>query len=233
MDINEVKAFITENAEKDEVKSFVGELSTISPEKFEKYISETEEGKKLFESKTDGARTQASKTAEARIQKELEAKYKQQLSDEISKLNKGETPSEREAREAKQIAVEERNLRLKSELSGSILDYAYNSDMKQIGTIFADVAKNLLDPTKVAGSGVLLEYLDKINKAYKDDLQEAIKKVKGASASTPAGGDTSVEPNTLDGWNKLIDEYKNDPMTWQRTWSKKYSAWCDRQSKKR
>jgi hypothetical protein len=231
MDINEIKTFVTENADKEDVKAFISEFNQVTPEKFESYITTTEEGKKVFESKVDSRVSQAAKTVEARLQKELEQKYKNQLSEEISKMNKAETPAEREAREAKQMVNEERNARITSELRSSVLDYAYNSDLKNIGVVFADVVKDLVDVKKAENGGKLLEYLERIGKSYKDDVQEAIKKIKGNNASTPNGGDNTIEPNTLESWNRLMDEC--NPATWQAIWSQKYYAWCNRRGNKK
>jgi hypothetical protein len=96
MTIAEIKAFLKENAEKEEVKAFLAEQEKpITAESAGKWL-ETEEGKKLIQPLMDKRVTEALKTyREGHYGEEV----KKAVADEIQRINPKETPEQKQIRE--------------------------------------------------------------------------------------------------------------------------------------
>ncbi|ASK24773.1 hypothetical protein BSSX_2881 [Bacillus subtilis] len=133
MNIEEIKQFLAENKDNEEVKAFVGELSAVSADKVKGFL-ETEEGKKLIQPRLDsyftkGLDTWKSNNLESLIEEELQkrnpSKTPEQI--ELEKL-RSEIERERAARNREALVNKALNVADEKQLPKGVIDYFIGED---------------------------------------------------------------------------------------------------------
>ncbi|UOQ47746.1 DUF4355 domain-containing protein [Gracilibacillus caseinilyticus] len=94
MDLEQVKKFLEENQDQEDVKSYIEGLSEVTPDRVETFL-ESDEGKKLLQPKLD---KYFSKGLETWKEKNLQ----KLVNDELNKKNPEETPEQKRIRELEQ-----------------------------------------------------------------------------------------------------------------------------------
>ncbi|MCL8470494.1 MULTISPECIES: DUF4355 domain-containing protein [Bacillus subtilis group] len=143
MNIEEIKQFLAENKDNEEVKAFVGELSAVSADKVKGFL-ETEEGKKLIQPRLDsyftkGLDTWKSNNLESLIEEELQkrnpSKTPEQI--ELEKL-RSEIERERAARNREALVNKALNVADEKQLPKGVIDYFIGEDEE---TTLANLSK--------------------------------------------------------------------------------------------
>jgi len=116
MTLEEVKKFLEDNKDKEDVKAFVGELSDVSADKVKGFL-ETEEGKRLLQPRLDQNFTKGLETWKANNLEKL-------IEDEVKKRNPEETPEQKELRKLRQEIEDERKARNRETLVNKALKIA-------------------------------------------------------------------------------------------------------------
>ncbi|MCY8844638.1 DUF4355 domain-containing protein [Bacillus halotolerans] len=143
MNIEEIKQFLDENKDNEEVKAFVGELSAVSADKVKGFL-ETEEGKRLIQPRLDsyftkGLETWKSNNLESLIEEELQkrnpSKTPEQI--ELEKL-RSEIERERAARNREALVNKALNVADEKQLPKGVIDYFIGEDEE---TTLANLSK--------------------------------------------------------------------------------------------
>ncbi|WP_413323345.1 DUF4355 domain-containing protein [Bacillus subtilis] len=143
MNIEEIKQFLAENKDNEEVKAFVGELSAVSADKVKGFL-ETEEGKRLIQPRLDsyftkGLDTWKSNNLESLIEEELQkrnpSKTPEQI--ELEKL-RSEIERERAARNREALVNKALNVADEKQLPKGVIDYFIGEDEE---TTLANLSK--------------------------------------------------------------------------------------------
>ncbi|MBR0019410.1 DUF4355 domain-containing protein [Bacillus subtilis] len=143
MNIEEIKQFLDENKDNEEVKAFVGELSAVSADKVKGFL-ETEEGKRLMQPRLDsyftkGLETWKSNNLESLIEEELQkrnpSKTPEQI--ELEKL-RSEIERERAARNREALVNKALNVADEKQLPKGVIDYFIGEDEE---TTLANLSK--------------------------------------------------------------------------------------------
>ncbi|MGG1105628.1 DUF4355 domain-containing protein [Bacillus subtilis] len=143
MNIEEIKQFLAENKDNEEVKAFIGELSAVSADKVKGFL-ETEEGKKLIQPRLDsyftkGLDTWKSNNLESLIEEELQkrnpSKTPEQI--ELEKL-RSEIERERAARNREALVNKALNVADEKQLPKGVIDYFIGEDEE---TTLANLSK--------------------------------------------------------------------------------------------
>ncbi|MBJ7897205.1 DUF4355 domain-containing protein [Bacillus atrophaeus] len=143
MNIEEIKQFLAENKDNEEVKAFVGELSAVSADKVKGFL-ETEEGKRLIQPRLDsyftkGLETWKSNNLESLIEEELQkrnpSKTPEQI--ELEKL-RSEIERERAARNREALVNKALNVADEKQLPKGVIDYFIGEDEE---TTLANLSK--------------------------------------------------------------------------------------------
>ena len=108
MTLEEIKKFLEENKDTEEVKSYLAGLSKPTPEGVKGYL-DTEEGKKILQPRLDAYFTKGLETWKEKTLPTL-------LDEEIKKKFPGETEEQKRLRKLEEELAQERQARLKSEL---------------------------------------------------------------------------------------------------------------------
>ncbi|MEC0544971.1 DUF4355 domain-containing protein [Bacillus subtilis] len=143
MNIEEIKQFLAENKDNEEVKAFVGELSAVSADKVKGFL-ETEEGKRLIQPRLDsyftkGLETWKSNNLDSLIEEELQkrnpSKTPEQI--ELEKL-RSEIERERAARNREALVNKALNVADEKQLPKGVIDYFIGEDEE---TTLANLSK--------------------------------------------------------------------------------------------
>lgn len=141
--LEEVKKFLEENKDNEEVKAFVGELSVVSADKVKGFL-ETEEGKRFIQPRLDsyftkGLDTWKSNNLESLIEEELQkrnpSKTPEQI--ELEKL-RSEIERERAARNREALVNKALNVADEKQLPKGVIDYFIGEDEE---TTLANLSK--------------------------------------------------------------------------------------------
>ncbi|KFC31091.1 DUF4355 domain-containing protein [Bacillus subtilis] len=141
--LEEVKKFLEENKDNEEVKAFVGELSAVSADKVKGFL-ETEEGKRFIQPRLDsyftkGLDTWKSNNLESLIEEELQkrnpSKTPEQI--ELEKL-RSEIERERAARNREALVNKALNVADEKQLPKGVIDYFIGEDEE---TTLANLSK--------------------------------------------------------------------------------------------
>lgn len=156
MNIEEIKQFLEQNKENEEVKAFVGELSAVSADKVKGFL-ETEEGKKLLQPRLDQHFTKSLDTwKENNLEKIVE--------DEVSKRNPSKTPEQLEVEQLRKAIEEERAARNRETLVNKALKAA---DEKKL-------PKDVIDFFIGENEDSTLENLSKLEQSFNAAVQAAV-----------------------------------------------------------
>ncbi|MFP7238132.1 DUF4355 domain-containing protein [Bacillus altitudinis] len=156
MNIEEIKQFLEQNKENEEVKAFVGELSAVSADKVKGFL-ETEEGKKLLQPRLDQHFTKGLETwKENNIGKIVE--------EEVSKRNPSKTPEQIEVEKLRKEIEAERAARNRETLVNKALKAA---DEKKL-------PKDIIDFFIGENEDSTLENLSKLEDSFNAAVQTAV-----------------------------------------------------------
>lgn len=156
MNIEEIKQFLEQNKENEEVKAFVGELSAVSADKVKGFL-ETEEGKKLLQPRLDQHFTKSLDTwKENNLEKIVE--------DEVSKRNPSKTPEQIEVEKLRKEIEAERAARNRETLVNKALKAA---DEKKL-------PKDVIDFFIGENEDSTLENLSKLEESFNAAVQAAV-----------------------------------------------------------
>ncbi|MCY7983362.1 DUF4355 domain-containing protein [Bacillus inaquosorum] len=141
--LEEVKKFLDENKDNEEVKSYLNELSAVSADKVKGFL-ETDEGKRLIQPRLDsyftkGLETWKSNNLESLIEEELQkrnpSKTPEQI--ELEKL-RSEIERERAARNREALVNKALNVADEKQLPKGVIDYFIGEDEE---TTLANLSK--------------------------------------------------------------------------------------------
>lgn len=143
MNIEEIKQFLDENKDNEEVKAFVGELSAVSADKVEGFL-ETEEGKRFIQPRLDSYFTKGLATWKANnLDSIVEEKIRERNPDkspaelEIEKLKKQIEDAEK-ARNREALVNKALNVADEKKLPKGVIDYFIGEDEE---TTLANLSK--------------------------------------------------------------------------------------------
>ncbi|MFP7454313.1 DUF4355 domain-containing protein [Bacillus safensis] len=156
MNIEEIKQFLEQNKENEEVKAFVGELSAVSADKVKGFL-ETEEGKKLLQPRLDQHFTKSLDTwKENNLEKIVE--------EEVSKRNPSKTPEQLEVEKLRKEIEAEKAARNRETLVNKALKAA---DEKKL-------PKDVIDFFIGENEDSTLENLSKLEESFNAAVQAAV-----------------------------------------------------------
>ncbi|EIL83114.1 DUF4355 domain-containing protein [Bacillus altitudinis] len=156
MNIEEIKQFLEQNKENEEVKAFVGELSAVSADKVKGFL-ETEEGKKLLQPRLDQHFTKGLATwKDNNLEKIVE--------EEVSKRNPSKTPEQLEIEKLRKDMESERNARNREKLVNTALKVA---DKKTL-------PKDVIDFFIGENEESTIENLGKLEESFNAAVQAAV-----------------------------------------------------------
>jgi polyhydroxyalkanoate synthesis regulator phasin len=177
MNLEEIKQFLSENKDQDDVKAYLGELSAVSTDKVKGFL-DTEEGKRLIQPRLDqnfnkGLETWKSNNLESIIE------------EEVKKRNPDKTPEQKKIEELEKKIQDAENARVRGELVNKAFKVA---DEKSL-------PKDVIDFFIGEDEEKTLENLTKFEQSYSAALQKAVdEKFKAGGRQVPGGekGDNSV-----------------------------------------
>lgn len=156
MNIEEIKQFLEQNKENEEVKAFVGELSAVSADKVKGFL-ETEEGKKLLQPRLDQHFTKSLDTwKENNLEKIVE--------EEVSKRNPSKTPEQLEVEKLRKEIEAEKAARNRETLVNKALKAA---DEKKL-------PKDVIDFFIGDNEDSTFENLGKLEESFNAAVQAAV-----------------------------------------------------------
>ncbi len=181
MNIEEIKQFLEQNKENEEVKAFVGELSAVSADKVKGFL-ETEEGKKLLQPRLDQHFTKGLATwKENNLEKIVE--------DEVSKRNPSKTPEQLEIEKLRKDMESERNARNREKLVNTALKVA---DKKML-------PKDVIDFFIGENEESTIENLGKLEESFNAAVQTAVDaKFKDSGREIERGNGTGNSTGNID-----------------------------------
>ncbi|KLV15363.1 DUF4355 domain-containing protein [Bacillus altitudinis] len=156
MNIEEIKQFLEQNKENEEVKAFVGELSAVSADKVKGFL-ETEEGKKLLQPRLDQHFTKGLETWKDNNLKKI-------VEEEVSKRNPSKTPEQLEIEKLRKDMESERNARNREKLVNTALKVA---DKKTL-------PKDVIDFFIGENEESTIENLGKLEESFNAAVQAAV-----------------------------------------------------------
>ncbi|MGG1696932.1 DUF4355 domain-containing protein [Bacillus zhangzhouensis] len=156
MNIEEIKQFLEQNKENEEVKAFVGELSAVSADKVKGFL-ETEEGKKVLQPRLDQHFTKGLETWKANNLEKI-------VEEEVSKRNPSKTPEQIEVEKLRKEIEAERAARNRETLVNKALKAA---DEKKL-------PKDVIDFFIGENEDSTLENLSKLEESFNSALQNAV-----------------------------------------------------------
>lgn len=181
MNIEEIKQFLEQNKENEEVKAFVGELSAVSADKVKGFL-ETEEGKKLLQPRLDQHFTKSLDTwKENNLEKIVE--------DEVSKRNPSKTPEQLEVEKLRKEIEAEKAARNRETLVNKALKAA---DEKKL-------PKDVIDFFIGENEDSTLENLSKLEESFNAAVQAAVDvKFKESGREIERGNGTGNSTGNID-----------------------------------
>ncbi|AOZ88137.1 hypothetical protein BK049_05105 [Bacillus xiamenensis] len=156
MNIEEIKQFLEQNKENEEVKAFVGELSAVSVDKVKGFL-ETEEGKKFLQPRLDQHFTKGLDTWKANNLEKI-------VEEEVSKRNPSKTPEQIEVEKLRKEIEAERAARNRETLVNKALKAA---DEKKL-------PKDVIDFFIGENEDSTLENLNKLEESFNAAVQAAV-----------------------------------------------------------
>ena len=168
MNIEEIRAFLETNKDQPEVQSFVGELSAVSTEKVQGFL-QTEEGKKVLQPELDRYHA-----------KGLESWKKNNLdklvADKVKELNPDKTPEQLELEQLRREIEQDKQERLKLELTNKAISVASEKglklDNKILDRLIADDEENTLANLEALDAFAKAQYQAGVENVYKNGGRE-------------------------------------------------------------
>ena len=156
MKLEDVKKFLSENKDQDEVKAYLGELSAVSADKVKGFL-ETKEGKSLIQPKLDSHFTKGLETWKANNLEKI-------IEDEVNKRNPQKTPEQLELEKLRKEIEDERKARNRESLVNKALKVADEKSLPKgiIDFFIADDEENTLTN------------LSKLEEEYSKAVQSAV-----------------------------------------------------------
>ncbi|MGJ9384261.1 DUF4355 domain-containing protein [Salipaludibacillus sp. CF4.18] len=179
MTLEEIKAWLEENKESDEVKTYLGELKQPTRENVEGFL-DTEEGKKLLQPRMDQNFTKGLNTWKEKNLDKL-------IDDEVKKKNPDKTPEQKELEELKQQFEQEKKERNREALKNKALTVA---DEKKL-------PKGILDFFIAEDEDGTTANLTKLEEEYNKAVQSAVdEKFKASGKEFKQGGSDNKASTT-------------------------------------
>jgi hypothetical protein len=156
MKLEDIKQFLSDNKDQDDVKAYLGELSAVSTDKVKGFL-DTEEGKRLIQPKLDsyfnkGLETWKSNNLDSIVESELQ------------KRNPSKTPEQVELEKLRKEIEDERKARNRETLVNKALKVA---DEKQL-------PKGIIDYFIAENEEGTLENLSKLEEVFGQSVQSAV-----------------------------------------------------------
>jgi hypothetical protein len=194
MKLEDIKKFLSDNKDQDDVKAYLGELSAVSTDKVKGFL-DTEEGKKLLQPRLDqnfhrGLETWKTNNLESIIE------------EEVKKRNPDKTPEQKKIEELEKKIQDAENARIRGELVNKAFKVA---DEKSL-------PKDVIDFLIGEDEDKTLENLSKFEQSYTAALQKAVdEKFKAGGREVPGGDkvDNSVGANFAKSANEPAEQPKN------------------------
>lgn len=126
MNIEEIRAYLAEHKDDEDVVTFMGEFATTketTPDDVLEFLKK-DEGRKLVEPFIDQAVTKAVKTRDKAHEVALESEVKRRVAAEVLKINPQEEPWQKEIRELKEMNEQEKRERAKDQLKRQLVEKA-------------------------------------------------------------------------------------------------------------
>lgn len=182
--IADVRKFLEEAKDTDEVKTFISELSKpgeVTVDMFKKF-AESDDGKIVIEPMIDKRVTDAVKTRDKFWEKErLEPEVKKRVAAEVLKLNPQEEPWQKEIRELKEANENEKRERAKDNMKRQIVEKA------QTMNVDAFFLEDFLPETIEQGE----LYLKRISDRDKKIAEKAVNDLIAQGRFVPNGAKTT------------------------------------------
>lgn len=178
MDLQEIREYLKQNADNEEVKAFLAELKTPSLDEIKQFLAEDEEGRKWLQAEKDRA---VSKGIETWKQKTLPSILDEEREKIRKELNPEETPEQKELRELKEQFEKERRERQRAELRARARDLAQEKGLPSA----------LVDYFIGEDEHSTLENLSRLEQTWSQAVQEAkesVFKQSGRTPHPPSGG---------------------------------------------
>ncbi|NWF39998.1 DUF4355 domain-containing protein [Bacillus sp. 8A6] len=156
MNIEEIKQFLEQNKENEEVKAFVGELSAVSADKVKGFL-ETEEGKKVLQPRLDQHFTKGLETWKANNLEKI-------VEEEVSKRNPSKTPE--------QIEVEKLRKEIEAEKAARNRETLVNKALKAADE--KKLPKDVIDFFIGENEESTIENLGKLEESFNAAVQAAV-----------------------------------------------------------
>ncbi|RST66834.1 DUF4355 domain-containing protein [Bacillus pumilus] len=181
MTIEEIKQFLEQNKENEEVQAFVGELSAVSADKVKGFL-ETEEGKKVLQPRLDQHFTKGLETwKDNNLEKIVE--------EEVSKRNPSKTPEQLEVEKLRKEIEAEKAARNRETLVNKALKAA---DEKKL-------PKDVIDFFIGENEDSTLENLSKLEESFNAAVQAAVDvKFKESGREIERGNGVSHSTGNID-----------------------------------
>ncbi|KOP82000.1 alanyl-tRNA synthetase [Bacillus sp. FJAT-21945] len=184
MKLEDIKKFLSDNKEQDDVKVYLGELSKPTVEGVKGFL-DTEEGKKLIQPKLDTHFTKGLETWKTNNLQKL-------VDDEVAKRNPAETPEQKELKKLREEIENERKARNRETLVNKALKVAKDKSLPD-GIIDFFIADD--EETTLANLSKLEEdYSKAVQLAVETKFKESGRNIDQGSGGTQTG---AIDINTL------------------------------------
>lgn len=182
MNIQDIRAFLETNKDQPEVQSFVGELSAVSAEKVQGFL-QTEEGKKLIQPTLDSYHAKGLKSWKENNLDKL-------VADKVKELNPDKTPEQLELEQLRREIEQDKQERLKLELTNKAISVASEKglklDNKILDRLIADDEENTLSNLEALEAFAKAQYQAGVENVYKTGGRD----VNGAGGGAGGEGDS-------------------------------------------
>lgn len=194
MNLEEIKKFLSDNKDQDDVKTYLGELSAVSADKVKGFL-DTDEGKKLLQPRLDQNFYKGLETWKANNLDSI-------IDEEVKKRNPDKTPEQLKIEELEKKIQDAENARIRGELVNKAFKVA---DEKSL-------PKDVIDFFIGEDEEKTLENLSKFEESYTAALQKAVDEKFKAGGRQVLGGDkadNSVGANFAKSANQPTEKQEN------------------------
>lgn len=186
MNLEEVKQFLEENKESDDVKAYLQGFKQFGVDEVQNFVGENEEGKKWFDSQKDKFFSKSLETWKTNNLSKI-------ISDEVAKANPSETPEQKRIRELEDMFKNMENAKLRESLKNKALTVA---NEKKIPTQIIDFFIGQDEESTVSNLGTFESVMETYIKSQVDE------RLKG-SYTPPADNGGNVGEITKDQLSKM------------------------------
>jgi hypothetical protein len=196
MTLDDVKKYLSENKDNEDVKAYLSELSTVSEDAKNKIIEEYKGGDEYKRA------IQADKDKE--VAKSIESWKKNNLDKVVSEryreLHPDETPEQKRIRELEETIEKERRERIKNEQMGVALKLAQGHGIP------VDALDRILGENEAETTASVKKYAESLSAWKKKAVDEEVTKRLGGGGAPPAG---TSEPHKEQSTEDYIREIFN------------------------